>query len=207
MKPRRNDKLRVAWEGLGNTRTGRANTADRAPYMHTHHHHVRVHVCTVFVQWNIHTNPVHSSKHRVVTTHYGAGGYPQQQPKLRVAWQARDNTRPVRANTADRAACMLMTRGYVRRLVCTVCFQWNIHTNPVHSSVHRVVTTHYGAGGYLKETIKLRVAWQVMGNIRPVHTNTADRAPHTPVTHGYVRALVGTVCFEWNIQTNTVPSQ
>ena len=59
------------------------------------------------------------------------------------------NTRPVRANTADRAACMLVTQGYVRILVCTVGFQWNIHTNPVHSSAHRVVTTHYGDGGYL----------------------------------------------------------
>ena len=64
-----------------------------------------------------------------------------------------DNTRPVRTNTADRAACMLMTRRYVRILVCTVCFEWNIYTNPVHSSVHssahRVVTTDYGDGGYL----------------------------------------------------------
>ena len=60
-----------------------------------------------------------------------------------------DNTRPVRANTADRAAFMLTTRRYVRILVCTVGFQGNIHTNPVHSSAHRVVTTHYGAGGYL----------------------------------------------------------
>ena len=61
------------------------------------------------------------------------------------------NTRPVHTNTADRAPNMSMTQGYVRVLVCTVCFQWNIHTNPVHSSAHRVVTTHYGAGGYLKE--------------------------------------------------------
>ena len=60
-----------------------------------------------------------------------------------------DNTRPVRTNTADRAPCMHMAQGYVRILVCTVCFQWDIHTNRVHSSAHRVVTTHYGAGGYL----------------------------------------------------------
>ena len=45
-----------------------------------------------------------------------------------------DNTRPVRANPADRAAFMLMTQRYVRILVYTVCFEWNIHTNPVHSS-------------------------------------------------------------------------
>ena len=62
-----------------------------------------------------------------------------------------DNTRPVRANIADRAQNTLMTRGYVRILVCTVRFQRNIHTNPVYSSVHRVVATHYGAGGNLKE--------------------------------------------------------
>ena len=62
-----------------------------------------------------------------------------------------DNTRPVRANTADRAACMLTTQGYVRMLVCTISFQGNIHTNPVHSSAHRVETTHYGDGGYLND--------------------------------------------------------
>ena len=61
------------------------------------------------------------------------------------------NTRPVRTNTADRAAFTPTTQGYVRILVCTVSFQWNIHTNPVHSSAHRVETTDYGAGGYLKE--------------------------------------------------------
>ena len=62
-----------------------------------------------------------------------------------------DNTRPVRTNTADRAPYTLMAQRYVRVLVCTVCFQWNIHTNPVHSSAQRVVTTHYGAGGYPQE--------------------------------------------------------
>ena len=76
-----------------------------------------------------------------------------QERKLRVAWQVMGNTRPVRANTADRAPNTLMALGYVRILVCTVCFEWNIRTTPVHSSVHRVVTTHYGAGGYLQRTI------------------------------------------------------
>ena len=92
--------------------------------------YVRVLVCTVCYQGNIHTNPVHSSEHRVVTTDYGAGGYPQQQPKLRVAWQVMGNTRPVRANTAHRAAFMLMTQKYERVLVCTVCFQGNIPYQP-----------------------------------------------------------------------------
>ena len=60
-----------------------------------------------------------------------------------------DNTRPVRTNTADRATCMSTTHKYVRMLVCTVCFEWNIHTNPVHSSEHRVETTGDGDGGHL----------------------------------------------------------
>ena len=42
-----------------------------------------------------------------------------------------DNTRPVRTNTADRAPYTPVAQRYVRVLVCTVCFQWNIHTNPV----------------------------------------------------------------------------
>ena len=42
-----------------------------------------------------------------------------------------DNTRPVRANTADRAAYMLTTHEYVRALVCTVGFECNIQTDPV----------------------------------------------------------------------------
>ena len=117
-----------------------------------------------------------------------------------------DNTHPVRTNTADRATCMLMTLEYVRVLVCTVCFQWNLHTNRVHSSEVRVVTTDYGAGRNPQRTIKLRVAWQVMGNTRPVRTNTANRAGFTPTTQGYVRILVCTVSFQWNIHTNRVHS-
>ena len=58
----RNDKLRVAWEGLGNTRARHANTANRASIMLTHHRHVRAHVCTVSIQWEIHTNPYQSSE-------------------------------------------------------------------------------------------------------------------------------------------------
>ena len=52
-----------------------------------------------------------------------------------------DNTRPVRTNTADRASYMPMTQGYVRVLVWTVCFQWNIHTHRVHYSEQQVETT------------------------------------------------------------------
>ena len=52
-----------------------------------------------------------------------------------------DNTRPVRANTADRAAFMLVTRRYVRILVCTVCFEWNIHTNLLHPSESYLVSS------------------------------------------------------------------
>ena len=56
----RNDKLRVAWEAMGNTRARRTNTANRAPNMHTTHHYMRVHVCTSSIQWGIQTNPYQS---------------------------------------------------------------------------------------------------------------------------------------------------
>ena len=106
---------------MDNTRPVRANTADRAPNTLMTQGYVRVLVCTVCFQWNIHTSPLHSSEHRVVTTHYGDGGYLNNNPNY--GWQVMDNTRPVRTNTADRAACMLMTQGYVRILVCTVCLR------------------------------------------------------------------------------------
>ena len=115
---------------MGNTRARRTNTAHRAAFMLMTWKYVRVLVCTVSFQGNIHTNPVHSSEHRVVTTDYGAGGYPQQQPKLRVAWEGMGNTRARRTNTAKRAPTMLTHHHYVRVLVCTVFIQWNIQTNP-----------------------------------------------------------------------------
>ena len=58
----RNNKLRVAWHGLGNTRARRTNTAKRAPNMHMHHDHVSIPVCTISILWNFHTNPYHPSK-------------------------------------------------------------------------------------------------------------------------------------------------
>ena len=58
----RNDKLRVAGHGLGNTCARRTNTANRAPNMLMHHRHVRVHVCTISILWNFHTNPYQSSE-------------------------------------------------------------------------------------------------------------------------------------------------
>ena len=58
----RNDKLRVAWEGLDNTRARRANTAKRAPDMLTHHRHVRILVGTGFIKWNFQTIPYQSTE-------------------------------------------------------------------------------------------------------------------------------------------------
>jgi hypothetical protein len=50
------------WHGLGNTRARRTNTAKRAPNMPMHHRHVLVHVCTISILWNFHTNPYQSSE-------------------------------------------------------------------------------------------------------------------------------------------------
>ena len=58
----RTHKLRVAGHGLGNTRTRRTNTANRAPNMLMHHGHVLVPVCTISILWNFHTNPYRPSK-------------------------------------------------------------------------------------------------------------------------------------------------
>ena len=56
----RERKLRVAWHGLSNTRARRTNTAKRAPNMPMQHRHVPVHVCTISILWNFHTNPYQS---------------------------------------------------------------------------------------------------------------------------------------------------
>ena len=55
LKPQETNKLRVAWEVMGSTRARLANTAKRAPNMLTHHHHVRVHVCSTALarEWSI----------------------------------------------------------------------------------------------------------------------------------------------------------
>jgi hypothetical protein len=45
----KNDKLRVAGHGLGNTRARRTNNAKRAPNMPMRHGHVPVQVGTVFI--------------------------------------------------------------------------------------------------------------------------------------------------------------
>jgi hypothetical protein len=58
----KNDKLRVAGHGPGNTRARRTNTANRAPNMLMRRRHVPVRVCTISILWNFHTNPYHSSK-------------------------------------------------------------------------------------------------------------------------------------------------
>jgi hypothetical protein len=58
----KNDKLRVAGHGPGNTRARRTNTVKRAPNMLMHHGHVCIPVCTISILWNSHTNPCHPSE-------------------------------------------------------------------------------------------------------------------------------------------------
>ena len=107
----RNDKLRVAWEGLGNTRARRTNTAKRAPSMLTHHHHVRVHVCTVYIQCEIQTNPYQSTEQQVCP-----GETCSKSSKL----QGLDNTLARRTNTAKRTLKMLIHHCHVAVLLYTI---------------------------------------------------------------------------------------
>ena len=143
---------------MDNTRPVRTNTADRAPHTLVTQGYVRVLVCTVCSSVEHSYQPGTFQCTSSCNNRLRCRWIPQRTIKLRVAWQVMDNTRPVRTNTADRAPHTLTTQGYVRVLVCTVCFQWNIRTNPVHSSAHRVVTTDYGDGGYPQQQPKLRVA-------------------------------------------------
>jgi len=57
-------------DGAGETSrtTRRTNTAKRAPNMQMHHRHVLVHVCTISILWNFHTNPYEFGKQQVETT-------------------------------------------------------------------------------------------------------------------------------------------
>ena len=99
----KNDKLRVAWEGMGNTRAGRANTANRVPNMLTHHHYVRVLVGTSSIQWEIQSNPYQSQCNNDLKQQRDGARETSRNDKLRVAWEGMGNTRAVRANTAKRA--------------------------------------------------------------------------------------------------------
>jgi hypothetical protein len=58
----KNDKLRVAWQGMNNTHVCRTNTANRAPNMPMLYGHVPVRVCSISILWNFHTNPCQSTE-------------------------------------------------------------------------------------------------------------------------------------------------
>ena len=116
----KNDKLRVAWHGVGNTRARRTNTANRAPNMLTHRGYVFVPVCTISILWNFHTNPCTIPVHNELKQQGDGAGEHLNYDKLRVAWHGVGNTRARRTNTAKRAPNMLTHRGYVFIPVCTI---------------------------------------------------------------------------------------
>ena len=122
----KNDKLRVAWHGAGNTRARLTNTAKRATSMLMHHGHVPVPVCTIFILWNFHTIPYHPSE-----TTSGNNSVPVPVRPQEHGW---GNTRARRTNTANRAPNMLMCHRHVPVHVCTISILWNFHTNPYQSS-------------------------------------------------------------------------
>ena len=121
LKPQRNDKLRVAWHGLGNTRARRTNTAKRAPNMYMTHRYVRAYT-SVQVPFSGKYKPTRTSPSDTTSSinNVTAPLKPQRNDKLRVAWHGLGNTRARRTNTAKRAPNMNMTHRYVRVHVCTV---------------------------------------------------------------------------------------
>ena len=137
----RNDKLRVAWERLGNTRAGRANTAKRAPNMLTHHRYVCVHVCTSSIQCEFQTNTHQSKCNNEFNQQRDGAAETSRNDKLRVAWEGLGNTRDRRTNTAKRAPTMLMHHHHVRVHVCTVSMLVEFSNQPVPVPLKQQVET------------------------------------------------------------------
>ena len=102
--------------------------------MLTHHHHVRVHVCTVSINWDIQTNTYQFSETTTSNNNVTAAAETSRNDKLRVAWEGLGNTRARRANTAKRAPTMPTHHHYVRVLVGTSFIKWKFQTIPYQSS-------------------------------------------------------------------------
>ena len=119
---------------MRNTRARRTNTANRAPNMPMHHGHVLVHVCTISILWNSHTNPYHPSENYELKQQGDGAGEHLKIDKLRVAGHGPGNTRARRTNTAKRAPNMRMHHRHELVHVCTISILWDFHTNPYHPS-------------------------------------------------------------------------
>jgi len=202
----RNDKLRVAWEGLGNTRARRTNTANRAPNMLTHHHHVRAHVCASSIQCESQTNPYQSSETTTRINNVIGAAETSRNDKLRVAWEGLGNTRARRTNTANRAPNMHTHHHHVRAHVCASSIQWEIQTNPYQSSETTTRINNVIGAAETSRNDKLRVAWEGLGNTRARRANTANRAPNMHTHHHHVRAHVCTSSIQCESQTNPYQS-
>ena len=95
-----------------------------------HHGHVPVHVCTISILWNFHTNPYQFQSNNELKQQGDGAGETLKNDKLRVAWHGMGNTRARRTNTAKRAPNMLMHHHHVPVHVCTISILWNFHVNP-----------------------------------------------------------------------------
>ena len=95
-----------------------------------HHGHVSVHICTISILWNFHTNPCHPSENYELQQQGDGAGEHLKNDKLRVAGHGVGNTLARRTNTANRVPNMLMHHGHVPVRVCTISIMWNFHTDP-----------------------------------------------------------------------------
>ena len=203
----RNDKLRVAWERLGNTRARRANTANRAPDMPTHHRHVRVHVCTSSIQWEIQTNPYQSSETTTCNTNVTAPLKPQENEQITSCLgsdgqHARPSCKHCKAcaKHAHAPPPRARTRLYKFHSV-------GISHQPLPVQCNNDLKQQRGGAAETSRNDKLRVAWERLGNTRAGRANTANRAPHMLTHHHHVRVHVCTSFIQWEIQTNTYQSR
>ena len=84
------------------------------------HGHVPVHVCTISIMWNFHTNPYRFPVNNELKQQGDGAGEHLNYDKLRVAGHEVGNTRARRTNTAKRAPNMLMHHRHVPVPVCTI---------------------------------------------------------------------------------------
>ena len=72
----------------------RTNTANRAPNMLMHHRYVIVHVCTISILWNFHTNPYQSSETTTRNNSVTVPVKPQERQITSCRARARQHARP-----------------------------------------------------------------------------------------------------------------
>ena len=175
--------------------------------MPMHHGHVLVHVCTISILWNFHTNPYQSSETTSGTTGDGA-----VDTSRTTNYELQGTGRATRAPVAQTLQSVRQTclRTIYR---CSYLFarfpSCGIFKPTRTSPVNKVVTT-----GNIRPASWFHIInfWKGAsrkdhGLVRALRTNTAKRAPNMPMHHRHVLVRVCVISILWNFQTNPYQSR